>query len=309
MAQGPYRRQFDIEAWRKRFKDTLAARFVLRFHMTLILACVIAAGVVTTRLLYAVGVTSMGLRYFASVGVAYGAFFLLIRAWLAYITDAVRKEEPQVHPHDEEVVRALAPDDAPHLGPQAGALGVAMADAGERQGRRAHATSQSSSFDVDYVEVDFSSSGSSASSASASPSASSGGASGGSSGGSGGGGGGGGGWGLSLDLDDGAAAILIIIVVAVVAAVVFGAAIYFVWEAPVILGEAAVEIVLASALVRSSRRIDRPGWTGSVLKATWIPATIVLVLATLGGVITQGVCPEADTLPVVIKKCVNQEKG
>lgn len=302
MAQGPYRRRFDIEAWRKRFKDTLAARFVLRFHMTLILACVIAAGLVTTRLLYAVGVTSMGLRYFASVGVAYGAFFLLIRAWLAYITDAVKKEDPHVHPHDEEVVRALAPDDALHLGPQAGAFGVAVAGAGEREGRRAHAVSQSSSVNVGDVGIEFTSSGSSSPSASASSSASSGGS-------SGGGGGGGGGWGHSLDLDDGAAAILILVVVAVVAAALFGAAIYFVWEAPVILGEAAVEIVLASALVRSSRRIDRPGWTGSVLRATWVPAAIVLVLATLGGVITQGVCPGADTLPVVIKKCVNQKKG
>ena len=38
MAQGMYRRHFNLERWRERFKKTLAARFVLRFHMALILA-------------------------------------------------------------------------------------------------------------------------------------------------------------------------------------------------------------------------------------------------------------------------------
>ena len=121
--------------------------------------------------------------------------------------------------------------------------------------------------------------------------------------GSGGGGSGGGGWG-GLDLDEGVVALLVIAVVILVVVVLFGAAGYLIYQAPAVLGEAALEAVLAAVLARSSRAVTRFGWTGSVLAATWKPALATFVVATLGGLTTQALCPGPSTLRGVIQQCV-----
>jgi hypothetical protein len=94
-------------------------------------------------------------------------------------------------------------------------------------------------------------------------------------------------------------------VVAVVAAVVLGAAEGCIWEAPVILGEAAFELALASALARASRTLEGRSWSHALWRSTWKPALLVLALAVGGGAVIQTVCPGVPTLHAALDRCVD----
>jgi len=261
----PYRRErFDLAAWRERVRNRLTSRFGLRLHMTLVVALVFATAFVTTRGLLALHVTSMGLRYLAASITGYAAFFGLLRAWLWYVTEQAGAELVPPHAPDEV---ALAID--PYAAPRSTPVPPEPAPVAAR-GRHGG----SSGVDV-IPDISLGSSGSS------------------------------GGGGFSLDVDgEGCVAVLIVGIVALIAAVLFGAAGYVIYQAPTLLGEAAFELVLASVLARSSRRVTRDGWTGSVLAATWKPALVLAVVATLGGFAAQGLCPGEITLRGVINRCV-----
>jgi hypothetical protein len=90
--------------------------------------------------------------------------------------------------------------------------------------------------------------------------------------------------------------------------VLFGVGIYLVWEAPVILSEAAFELVLASALGSAAGRMQQPGWMGSVFRATWLPFALVLAMATAFAGVAQHFCPEATRLSEVLRMCVQAER-
>ncbi len=112
--------------------------------------------------------------------------------------------------------------------------------------------------------------------------------------------------GSSFDLGDDPSGVIIVIVIGIAVAIFFGVGIYLVWEAPVILGEAAFQAVLAGSLRRRAKAIDAPGWAGSVLKATAIPLVIALATAIAAGVILQGLCPDAVTVAQVLDSCVSK---
>jgi hypothetical protein len=90
---------------------------------------------------------------------------------------------------------------------------------------------------------------------------------GGADGGSVGGGRGSGDW-FTFDLDDG---IVLVIALLLLVSVLGGTAIWLIWQAPVILPEAAFEALLASGLIKAARRGDARGWARGVLKSTVIP--------------------------------------
>lgn len=242
----------DPDDWREHYKKTLAGRFLLRVHMSLILLGAVSTGFMTSVLLVDVGLTAMGPRWGLAVLAAWLAFFILIRIWLVYLTRGAVRHSVDVDGMALDAADAatygLGHDAAVDPPPARAAPGVFTGGA--------HSTSAST--------------GGSSSSSSA---------------------------------DDGAAAVIIVVVVAAVVAVLLGTAIYFVWEAPAILGEAAVELVLAASIARSARRIDRPGWSGSVLRATWKPMLAVLTIVTIGGYVVQGVCPGPITLSGAIAQC------
>lgn len=243
-----------MEAWRARVRSRLASRFGLRLHMAVLMAAVFAVAFVTTRLLLALGVGSMGIRYLVASLTGYAAFFGLVRAYLWWVTT--------------EAERDFDPDRAP----DSVAFAVEERPPGEGPGPAAARARRSAELDDVLPDV---------------------GGSGGRSGGS------------SFDVDgDGCVAILIVAIVALVAAVVFGAAGYLVYQAPAVLGEAAFELVLASVLARSSRRVSRGDWSGSVLGATWKLALGMLVVTTAGGVAAQRLCPGPETLGGVVRQCV-----
>ena len=81
----PVERYWRLEAYRNKLRHSLAARFLLRFHVALILAVTILAGWLADRLLLEVmHVETILLRYPLSIFAAYFVFYAGIAAWLRY---------------------------------------------------------------------------------------------------------------------------------------------------------------------------------------------------------------------------------
>jgi hypothetical protein len=72
------------------FKD----RFVLRFHMAMILGLTFLAGLAVTKLLLVAGNTNLAVRYGMAVTASYAAFLLLLKLWLLYVVKGEEPDEP-----------------------------------------------------------------------------------------------------------------------------------------------------------------------------------------------------------------------
>jgi len=77
---------------------------------------------------------------------------------------------------------------------------------------------------------------------------------------------------------------------------IFGGGIYLIYEAPAIISEAAFEIILATSLIKRSRKMDNPDWIGSVFRSTWPAFVFTLVLTLVLGFIITSYCPQASKL-------------
>lgn len=108
-------------------------------------------------------------------------------------------------------------------------------------------------------------------------------------------GGGGGGGRLGFDLDLGEGCLVIALLLALVG-LLFFAGTYLIYTAPTLFTEAAFEALLAAALVKRARKIERPGWVGVVWRATVWPFLGVLLLSIALGWAIQHECPEAKRL-------------
>ncbi|MEW6600575.1 MAG: hypothetical protein AB1499_06355, partial [Nitrospirota bacterium] len=97
---------------------------------------------------------------------------------------------------------------------------------------------------------------------------------------------------------------LLLIPVALLLICLFGGGIYLIYEAPLIISEAAFELILATSLIKSASRIDNPDWAGSVLRST-LPAFIFTLFATIVmSAILMYYCPKATKLLEVVKLCI-----
>ena len=265
-----------VVAWLRR-------RFMLRLHMTWIVGGTFLAGIIATRLLDDVGFHSMPWRYLTAVVLAYLVFLMLIRIWLWYVGVMSRRNEEPVS-SDRRDPDPYA-DRNPDLDLDFGAESVdfcadmistlrpgffdapALADGPQMGGGGFGGGGSTGSWgDPDVAQPVV-----------AAPS-----------------GGGGGGFGIDLDLDGEGLAIVLLAAAVVLA--LFVAAIYVVYAAPAILGEAAFEAALAAALARSAKRVDTPGWVGRVWRATVLPFAVVAVLTVALGWYAQRHCPSAHRL-------------
>jgi len=70
---------------KERVKAWLERKFFLRLHMSVILVATFGAGLLTTKVLLAIGVNALALRYALAVSIAYLSFLSLIRLWLFYV--------------------------------------------------------------------------------------------------------------------------------------------------------------------------------------------------------------------------------
>jgi hypothetical protein len=73
-----------LEIFRDRLRHSLAARFLLRFHVSLFLAGSVATGWIVDRLLLGAGWQAMLWRYPLAIAAAYLAFLGGVAAWLRY---------------------------------------------------------------------------------------------------------------------------------------------------------------------------------------------------------------------------------
>ena len=105
------------------------------------------------------------------------------------------------------------------------------------------------------------------------------------------------------DLKDGDGEGLVLILLLAVLVAIFGSSLYLIWEAPTLLTEVAVQMVLATSLRRATKQMSAPDWAGSVLGKTWIPFAIVFALTIIFAFAASYYCPTATRMTDVIHSC------
>jgi hypothetical protein len=258
----------------------LHSRFALRFHTSILLLWMFSAGLLTSKALFALGLHSLFLRYTIAIVVAYGAFLLGVSIWLAYVgargIDASAKRQTNNRSADGSV-------DLPDVVPLGGSPSVFGGGGGSSGGGGA-----SASFDGDAVPssqlMAVEGTGLSASSGS-----------------------GGGNSSILSDVtgkvgdvagdlgggDDGCLIAFAIMIVVGLIALMIGGAFVVISMGPEILIDTAFNAMLAGGLIKAGGKVSDPGWFGSVIKATWIPFTIVLVMAWIFAVTAAVLTPQA----------------
>ena len=260
---------------KERIQKALQGRFFLRVHMFVILGLTIGAGMVATRLLYAVHFTSMAWRYAIAVGAAYAVFLGLIRLWLRYVAFCVSKRTNSdldwlgSFDFSGGGVSISLPSSS---GSGASSTTDVFESGGGRFGGGGASGSWAEPSSAPMRSVMASTSNSSSSSSSH----------------------GGKLLGFDLDLDEDFGLIILVLVLALAIVI---AAFWLIWVAPVILSEAAFQTALAAALARKTKTMTRDSaWVGSVVKTTILPFLVVLAAAVALGWYAHSHCPSATRL-------------
>jgi hypothetical protein len=252
----------------RRFKERILHGYCVRFHMGMILAAVMASGVLASKGLLECGIHSLRLRYPLAVLASYLVFLLLVKVWVWYVS---LRQVPGVDLGNLNVGDIGSPGGGGGGGGSGGAFHFGGGSSG--------GGGASDSWGGEGSEV--------VSSASA-PSSSS------------------GSWftdfSLDGDLGDDGWVILLLLVVLVLVILCTGG--YLVYVAPQILPEAAWQAVLASTLTRVSKEAHH-GWMSGVLRSTAIPFAAVLLVAGALGWTAHRHCPEAARL-VDVFHCVSR---
>lgn len=249
----------------------MKARLFLRFHMSLILIGTALVGLLASKLLLLSHVTSMVIRYPLAVVISYLAFFGFIKLWLSYITSHADSSSPDAGDVLDGITSV--PDFSSAPVPSVGSFdggggglggGGGVTGSFEVAGTDAAHSSVSSIFD------------------SVMPGEGAGNAAG----------------NVAGDAASGIAEEggFVLIVLGILLAIVFGAALYMIYSAPYILSEAAFEFVLSAGLIRSMKKIDDVEWKGSILRTTWMPFIVVLLLALIAAAVLHAQYPEAHKL-------------
>lgn len=243
-------------------------RFFLRFHMSLILLATVLTGLLSTKLLLLVPVDNIVIRYPLAILVAYLAFFLFVKLWLAYMSASRPLKSLDVAgnvlSNMPDLPRGIGPSiDVPHFGGGGGTFDGAGA-AGAFDG-------PVSSASADIVSSSSGAAESSSGIADAAGEAVSG----------------------IFDFDDDG---IILIVLGVLLAAIFGSAIYLIYIAPHILSEAAFDFLLGTSLIRSYKKMNQPDWMGSVFHDTYKPFLAVLLISIAAAWILHANYPEVTKL-------------
>jgi len=218
-----------IDRFRREFARTVVAKLLVCFHMALLFAGTVSAGMVVSKAALESGLRSMPLRYLLSASAAYIVFLLLVRLWIAYALSVI--------------------DVASEHGVESLPL---------RQGGREPAADRPRESPREAPWP----------------------------------------WRV-LDAFDDLVLYPLLFLLIVASLLIAGA--YLVWQAPVILVEAAFEVWLASTLLARVRDVERRGWLPVTVRKTIVPFVYVAVTAAIVGWWLQHVCPSAATLPAAIR--------
>jgi hypothetical protein len=110
--------------------------------------------------------------------------------------------------------------------------------------------------------------------------------------------------GFDFDFDiDGEGLVVLVLAIAVIVAVACASG-YIIWFAPDILAEAVVGAALAGGLAKSAGREDAGGWVMGVVKKTWWPFAIVLVLCIAFAGFAQSAYPGVKTAKEALSRAM-----
>jgi hypothetical protein len=235
---------------RELLQRELGGRFWLRVHASFIVSGTFAAGFVANLALLQLGLHALLPRWLAAIAVGYGAFFVLVRLWLAYI--GVHAARSRARSDGADAIDWTPGSD----------LDVPFRGGGGRFG----GGGASGDFGTAAPRLVGRPAGGSA------------------------------GVGLDIGDSDGFLVIVIGVIVLALVAVLAGSAVHFIWMAPELLTDAAFGALLASGALPGLRRLDEPGWGGSVLRATWKPLMAVVVVAMLAALVLRHYFPLAHTI-------------
>ena len=263
-----------------KFTERFKKRHYLRFHMSLILIATVCSGFLATRIMLALHLDNVLLRYPLAVLFAYFIFFIAVKIWLKYIAPSPPTQKANNNSLDLGDVLPDMPISFPSNGNVPFHGGGGGFDGGGASDSFAEAGSAFTDSSTDIL-------------------------SGGIDTGSGIGDAVGdvvGGVAEGLGDEGGFVAMVVFAVLAAMMAVLVGAGVYLVYEAPFILSEAAFEFILAAGLVRGARRINSADWMGSVFKTTSIPFIVTLALATLAGYLMHHYFPDVTRVSELISR-------
>lgn len=270
----------DEAAGKRRLAGLLATRFLVRFHLTLILGFSFAVGLLATKLMLLSGLDSPLWRWPLAVLAAYGGFLLGVRVWLAYVGLGRHLGNGDDSGADGGADGGLGDLPGVDFSGSGGGGSRGVLDAvGELPLGRGGGNFGGGGASGDFGSTALTDAGGGADfSAPAS--------------------------GLKLPevdvdlggVDEGCLPILLLFAIALLLFTVFGVGAYLVWQAPFLLAEAAFEAALAAGLIRTTRRITAPGWVGNTVRASVLPLLGILVLSILLAALVTHFVPDARTL-------------
>ena len=279
-------RSVALVARREALERSLAGRFWLRFHASVMISGTFATGFLANAAMLALPVHSVWLRWPLAVLAGYGAFFVLVRLWLAYV--GIKPLFGRARNLDERERDGGWSVDLPTgSGGGSGGGGGSFGGGGGGSG----GAGASAAFDAPRgapALASFKSSGGpgAGTAADARP------------GGGWLGSGGGKGDGLLSGLGDGDGFLVVVlglIVLAIVAALV-GGAVHLVWIAPDLLSDAAFGAMLSAGVVPGLHRANEPDWNGHVFRATLPVIAGVMAVVLLAAWALTHYFPGAQTL-------------
>lgn len=258
-----------IQRSKDRFKRFLEKHFSLRLHMFFILTAVFCMGILSSKFLLEMQVRNMLIRYPLVVICSYIAFFGFVKLWLLYLSGVSGGRNTMLETNSGRSSRGL-PDFSLGL-PDSGSGGSTFSGGGGSfSGGGA-----SSSFDA-LPDIPASDSGGS----------------------------------IAGDIADGAGDAVsgifdgddawILILLGLLLALACGAGIYLIWQAPVILSDAAFQAVLSTSLLRSTKKMADPDWVTGVLRTTILPFGAVLAISIAAAWVAHHAYPQASKMSEVL---------
>jgi len=247
-----------------------------RLHVLAILVLTGAFGFLVSWGLLEIGLLALWLRYPLAVALAYGAFLLQLRIWLAYQRrHRARREDRESDAGD------LSDLLDPNLLDVSGSVGRGVevagrfAGAGGRFGGAGASGSYQGAMPLPMMDTGVAS-------AQMAGHASSGGTK------------GIGGLFELAAVDDVPLAVVLAVLAAVLSLLL--AAGYLVWTAPALLSEILVDGLVVAALSHRLKTIEGPTWIRSVVRRTWFPATGVALALGGTGYLLQRLDPTIDSI-------------
>jgi hypothetical protein len=253
---------------RKKFKKRFIKNVFTRFHMSLILLGTILSGIIFSKILLIFGLEHMVIRFIIVLSFSYLSFFLFMKIWLHYLTTPYRKKKYSDSLIDAVDIMTSVPDFT-----STGGVKIFSGQGGDFGGAGASGAFESINC---ASEIPASESVVEATAETA-------------------------GEAISGLADEGG---LLLISLALLLLVFFGGGIYLIYEAPVIISEAAFELVLAASLIKKAKKIDNPDWIGSVFRSTWPAFALTSVITIIAGYALMSYCPQATKITEVVRFCI-----